>query len=87
MIDLIGWLATALFVSSYFLGTSALRRMQMLGALAWMTYGILLGAPPVIVANALVLIAAAWTMRRGRAAESDPVAMTDPRALDARSKR
>ena len=67
MVDLIGWLATALFVSSYFLSMTLLRRMQMLGAAAWMTYGILLDAPPVIVANALVLVAAGWTMwRRGR---------------------
>lgn len=65
LIDVIGWLATSLFVSSYFLHPTLLPRMQMLGALVWIGYGFMLDAPPVIAANALVLIAAAWTVRRG----------------------
>jgi hypothetical protein len=36
----------------------------MLGALLWVTYGALIGASPVIVANLLVFSAAAWTLRR-----------------------
>lgn len=64
--DLLGWCATAVFVSSYFAKrAAALRRLQMLGAALWMVYGVLLHAPPVVVANVLVMIAAAWTARRG----------------------
>ena len=68
MIDVVGWLATVVFVGSYFLEPTGLRRMQMLGAVLWATYGVLLGATPVIVTNVLVLCAAAWTARRASAA-------------------
>jgi uncharacterized protein with PQ loop repeat len=34
------------------------------GALLWVTYGIVIDAVPVIVANALVFSAAAWTALR-----------------------
>ena len=64
-IELLGWTATAVFVGSYFcLRPSLLRGVQMLGALLWVTYGALIGASPVIVANLLVFSAAAWTLRR-----------------------
>ena len=64
-VDLVGWCATAVFVASYFFSKpEVLRRVQMAGALLWMVYGILLSAPPVIAANVLVLLAAAWTARR-----------------------
>ena len=36
----------------------------MLGALLWITYGMLIGAWPVIIANLLVFAAAAWTSFR-----------------------
>jgi hypothetical protein len=65
--DLIGWAATAVFVSSYaFRSAEVLRRVQMLGATMWVAYGMVMGAPPVIVANVLVLGAALWASRRGR---------------------
>jgi hypothetical protein len=63
--DYLGWAATAVFVSSYFCArATALRRMQMIGALMWIAYGLLMHAAPVIVANLLVLCAAAWTATR-----------------------
>jgi hypothetical protein len=66
-VESIGWLATAVFVSSYLCSSArALRAMQMAGAIVWMVYGLLVQAPPVFVANLLVLSAAAWTMARGR---------------------
>lgn len=69
MIDLVGWVATAVFVGSYFAARAdALRRLQMLGATIWVGYGVLMQAPPVIAANVLVLGAAAWTARRQRRA-------------------
>src|SRR5271170_2183003 len=64
-IECLGWSATAVFVASYFFDRqSLLRRVQMIGALLWMTYGILIHATPVIFANILVFAAAAWTAVR-----------------------
>jgi hypothetical protein len=64
-IDYLGWTATAVFVGSYFFSRpSLLRAVQMLGAVLWVTYGVLIGASPVIVANILVFSAAAWTALR-----------------------
>ena len=67
MHDLVGWIATIVFTASYFFRTSTLRLLQILGAALWMTYGVMLGEPPIIVANALVLLAGIWTFwRQGR---------------------
>jgi hypothetical protein len=64
-IEGLGWAATCVFVASYFFAKpSRLRGFQMLGALLWMTYGALIGARPVIIANLLVFTAAAWTSLR-----------------------
>ena len=61
----LGWLATATFVASYFfVRPRSLRVVQMLGAGLWILYGTLIAAPPVIVANALVICAAAWSFFR-----------------------
>jgi hypothetical protein len=63
--DLLGWAATAVFVGSYFFARPALLRgAQMIGALLWLVYGVLINAHPVIVANVLVFSAAAWTAFR-----------------------
>jgi hypothetical protein len=63
--DLLGWTATLVFVGSYFLGQPVwLRCAQMAGASLWIGYGCLIRAWPVIVANVLVLSAAAWTALR-----------------------
>lgn len=68
MMEALGWIATAVFVASYFFQRpEAIRRVQMIGALLWIVYGSLLGASPVVVANALVFGAAAWTAIRRRA--------------------
>ncbi|HYT76052.1 MAG TPA: hypothetical protein VEL79_14955 [Vicinamibacterales bacterium] len=65
MIQYLGWIATAVFVSSYFCARAVtIRRVQMLGASLWVLYGGAITAWPVVVANSLVLIAAAWTARR-----------------------
>lgn len=65
LVDGLGWAATAVFVSSYFhSGEERLRRTQMIGSVLWMVYGTLMHAAPVVVANLLVLGAAAWTARR-----------------------
>ncbi len=71
IIECLGWTATAVFVGSYFFGKpSLLRKVQMVGAVLWITYGALIGAMPVIVANLLVFGAAAWTSLRQPAASA-----------------
>jgi inner membrane protein len=69
----LGWTATAIFAGSYFFSRpSQLRAAQMAGSVLWITYGLLIGASPVIVANILVFSAAAWTMiRRSPSRESN----------------
>lgn len=55
MRDAIGWLATAVFVASYFAKQSVtLRRIQGVAACLWAAYGVLIHATPVIAANIIV---------------------------------
>jgi hypothetical protein len=62
MTQILGWIATAVFVGSYFFKQpAALRAVQMSGAVLWIIYGVMINAIPVIAANALVFAAAAWT--------------------------
>lgn len=54
-LDWIGWIATALFASSYFFKQPmALRKVQALAALLWVVYGLMIHALPVVVANVVV---------------------------------
>ena len=63
MIDYVGWVATGVFVASYFFTRAqSIKRVQMIGALIWVTYGLMIGASPVVVANLLVFGVAAWTL-------------------------
>ena len=80
-ISCLGWAATATFVASYFFARpAALRTVQMLAALMWVAYGWLIGASPVIAANVLLIIAAAWTAARGpNDAAADNVGRSWPR--------
>ena len=72
MTEILGWVATAVFVSSYFFKRPALlRAAQMLGACLWIVYGAVIGAIPVVVANGLVFAAAAWTLMRERPAPAE----------------
>ena len=67
LVDYLGWIATAVFVLSYFCSSpTALRSLQMVGALLWISYGTIISAPPVIVANILVFMAASWSTVRMR---------------------
>jgi hypothetical protein len=69
MIEWVGWAATVVFAVSYFCRRpAALRRTQAVAALLWIGYGIIIKAPPVIVAN-LVVAAMAFLssfQRRGQ---------------------
>ncbi|MGH7518242.1 MAG: hypothetical protein ACREOC_12370 [Gemmatimonadales bacterium] len=63
----IGWVATALFATSYFQRTPAgLRRTQALAAGLWIVYGAGIDAPPVIVANLVVACIAVYSSLRPR---------------------
>lgn len=66
MSEWIGWLATGVFMTSYFAkGPIMLRRIQGGAAALWALYGILIHASPVIVANILVAgVAVATSVRR-----------------------
>jgi hypothetical protein len=62
MFNSIGWIATAVFSSSYFCRrATTLRRIQALAALIWVVYGFLIGAMPVVVANIIVAAAALYS--------------------------
>jgi len=58
----VGWLATAVFVGSYFVRPSRLLAVQVAGALTWLAYGLLTSQPPVIVSNVVVAGAAAFRL-------------------------
>ncbi|MGA7914656.1 MAG: YgjV family protein [Candidatus Acidiferrales bacterium] len=62
MINWIGWVATGVFAVSYFCRQPKMLRMvQAIGALMWVTYGFLIGAMPVVVANVIVALAAVYS--------------------------
>jgi len=61
-LTIIGWLATAVFASSYFFRRPlTLRRIQAGAALLWVMYGIAIDAAPVVVANLIVAGAALYS--------------------------
>lgn len=70
LLNLIGWIATAVFTASYFFKRAEhLRRVQVAAACLWIAYGSLSGAVPVVAANILVVaaaLAAGWTNRPTR---------------------
>jgi hypothetical protein len=72
--DWIGWLATAVFLVSYFTKQpTSLRRVQGVAAVLWASYGVLIHSLPVIVANVLVAAAAiASSFRKTSASVSPP---------------
>lgn len=62
----VGWFATAMTVSSYFFRNQrTLRIVQTIAAIVWMSYGLGIGARPIVAANVLVAGVAAWSVLRG----------------------
>jgi hypothetical protein len=60
-----GWLATAVFATSYFVPkTSTLMKIQAVAACLWIVYGVKMGAVPVVVANLIVAGAALFSSLR-----------------------
>jgi len=71
--DLIGWLATAVFMVSYIVkGPVRLRRVQGVAAGLWALYGVLIHSLPVIVANILVASVAIASSIKFRPSETAP---------------
>jgi hypothetical protein len=68
MLDWLGWLATAVFLTSYFTkDATTLRRVQGVAAGLWAVYGALIHAMPVMVANVIVAgVAVVSSFRRER---------------------
>jgi hypothetical protein len=65
----IGWLATAVFASSYFCKQPmTLRRVQGVAACMWAVYGALIESLPLVVANLIVATIAIWSSVRQPAA-------------------
>jgi hypothetical protein len=84
MIDWVGWLATAVFASSYlFKAPGTLRRVQAAAALLWVTYGVVIHATPVVVANLVVAGAALYSAMARSPAAPEPDATDDSSAPQA----
>jgi hypothetical protein len=67
--DWIGWLATAIFLASYFCKDQRkLRRIQAMAAVLWVAYGAILHAVPIVIANLLVAGMALYSSLTGSAA-------------------
>jgi hypothetical protein len=65
MLSWIGWVATAVFASSYLCREPAtLRRVQAGAAVLWVAYGLLIHAAPVVAANLIVASVALVSVRR-----------------------
>jgi hypothetical protein len=73
IIEALGWAATATFIASYFFTRAeTLVRVQMFGGVMWVAYGALVHATPVVAANLLVILAAAWkTWRSTRTSRAE----------------
>jgi hypothetical protein len=72
-VDWIGWVATAVFLVSYFTKSAVgLRRVQGGAAALWALYGVLIHSLPVIVANILVASAALISSFRKPSALASP---------------
>ena len=77
-LTMIGWLATAVFASSYlFRRPLMLRRIQAGAAFLWVIYGLAIDAVPVVVANLIVAGAALYSSFAQRRTEgSSEIAAT-----------
>ncbi len=74
VLSAIGWIATAVFSTSYFFkGATTLRWIQAGAGLLWVIYGVLIHAMPVVVANVIVAAAAVYSsVAASRSAKAQP---------------
>ena len=54
--DIIGWIATSLFVASYFVSPKGLRLIQSSAAVLWIIYALNIDAYPAVAANVLICV-------------------------------
>ena len=74
MIEWVGWVATVVFAISYFCRRpSMLRRTQALAAILWIGYGVIIKAPPVIVANLVVAVMALFSSFQSGGSNRPPI--------------
>lgn len=65
MIEVIGYVASALIVASLAMtSVLKLRTISLLGSLAYVTYGVLLPAWPIVIANAIIAVLNVWNIYR-----------------------
>jgi len=77
--EMIGWVATAAFASSYFFEDPvALRRVQAGAALLWVAYGLVIHSWPVVIANIVVMAIAIWSTFSPRRASAESKADSEP---------
>jgi hypothetical protein len=81
MLDWIGWIATAVFASSYWWkDQGTLRRVQAGAALLWVIYGLMIGAMPVVAANLIVATVALYSSLRSEVGQApQPARDSQPR--------
>ena len=71
MLESIGWVATAVFSTSYFFRQpTTLRRIQAAAACMWIVYGLCIHALPVVIANVRVTAAALYSMPKRQSSTS-----------------
>ena len=65
--ELIGWMATGVFAGSYLCREPrSLRRLQALGAVLWIGYGVALKSFPIIISNVIVATLAGLSASRAQ---------------------
>jgi hypothetical protein len=70
MLEILGWIATAMFAVSYlFKDPRRLRFVQAVAAIMWIAYGIALHAMPVVLSNLIVALVAGYSSLRPAQAE------------------
>lgn len=70
--ELIGYLASALIVASLAMTSVVrLRVISFLGSVAYVVYGVLIGAWPVVLANAVIALLNVWHLRKELGSKSD----------------
>ena len=66
-----GWMATAVFTTSYFVPkTSTLKQIQAAASCLWIVYGVKTGPTPLIVSNLIVVAAVLITSLRSQSSKT-----------------
>ena len=74
--DIIGWVATSLFVASYFVSPKGLRLIQSSAAVLWIIYALNIDAYPAVASNVLICVISLVSISRDKffASKNDLVA-------------